>query len=565
MKDKIKSFTEQISKNKKTFTLTGLALLFAVIIPVAYAFMNSDQKANAVEQATISGRDEIDSLTAVVGEESVTDIGNVGPGNSWPGEIVSSEISQIQPQREGVITEWRVRVGEQVSAGQVLGKISAPPATPELIKMLAEQTEAVTRAKAQASITDAYASKEQARFSALRDSIGSDTNTDLAFTALQSLRDKAEVKKQALRSFTERALAGHVATITTFSDWRYVRYGGITTSESYNQSLQNMYETSLITLVETLKRAKDRQIETVTAYFDLAVRFANSMQNDSTGFKTMTAEDQKDFLEFVAEYRDAQMAVADKETEYKIMLSEKASMLEKERSMAHVEADAAEASYKTVAGEINAGVYMYAPRSGSVSAIYKKVGDLVGPEMSVAVIAGHGKSDLVVRMRIPSNIVKPKVGDIVSVVRPGFPKDAHKAKMLGVGISLDGSGSYMADAVLLDRVDWPVEASVRVIASGNSNTPTIPLSSVWWYGEGIPHVWGASEAGRIFPRKVTLGRTLGSSVEIYDGLKNGERYVVRPTKEMQEDMLLQDVTRDAVDKTTDKKSGGDDDMGGMEM
>lgn len=185
MKEKIKNILQQIPQNKKILITASLALLSIVAVPTVYGLTAVGQTANAAEQNIIQEQGVTDSRIGVVGAESATSTGNAGPGNSWPGELVSSEISQIQPQREGVMVEWRVRVGQQVSAGQVLGKISAPPATPELIKMLSEQTEAVTRARAQAVIADKYASTEQARFSALRDSIssGANTNTDLSFTA----------------------------------------------------------------------------------------------------------------------------------------------------------------------------------------------------------------------------------------------------------------------------------------------------------------------------------------------------------------------------------------------
>jgi biotin carboxyl carrier protein len=382
---------------------------------------------------------------------------------------------------------------------------------------------------------------------------------------LKSLREKVEVKKQALRTFVERTLATHVATVTNYSDWRYVKYGISEGYGSYSQNVRNAYQTSLLTFVEILKRTEDLPIDTAVNYFDLAVRLANNTPSDIVGdFKTMTATDQKDFLDFVAEYRESQMEVADKETEYKIMINEKVAMLEKDRSMAYAGAQAAEAAYKTVAGEINGGIYIYAPRSGSVSAIYKRVGDLVSPMMSVAVIAGTGDKNLSVRMRIPSNTRKPSVGDTVSVVRPGFANEMHTAKILGIGASLDETGSYMADAVLLDRVDWPATASVRVIALNKSATPTVPLSAIAWSADSTAAVWRVSDAGRLFAVKVRLGRTLGSSVEVYEGLKNGDKYIVRPIAGIREDMLLQDVPR--ADSDTGKSSSGEGGpMGGMEM
>ncbi len=499
---------------------------------------------------------------AVVGAETVA--GNESLGSSWPGEIISSEISQIQPQREGVITNWRVRIGDAVSAGDVLGKISAPPATPELITMLAEQTEALARAKAQASIADEFAAKEQLRFNALRGSIESNatSSADFSFTALESMRKKADVKRDAVRSFIEQAISGHVLMVSSATDWRYFRSLNRDSYGQLNQSIQNAYELSLLTLIIKLKSSTDLPIENAQDYFALAVRLANSSGDEATvnGFKTMVVADQKEFLEMLADYRMAQAEVADKETEYKIMLSENSAMVEKDRSMAHAEVKAMEASYNTVANEITNGLYIIAPRAGIVSAIYKKVGDLVDPGMPVAVIAGHDNSGLIVRMSIPNNIRKPAVGEMLFAVRPGFPTDIRRVKITGIGISLDEMGSYMADATLIDRADWPIGASVRVIAPQNSSAPVIKLSSVWWNEEGAPNVWGVSEAGRIFSKKIIIGRTLGTLIEVYEGIKNGDRYIMNPAPDIREDMLLDDIV--PKDNNAPAKSGG---MGGMEM
>jgi hypothetical protein len=244
-------------------------------------------------------------------------------------------------------------------------------------------------------------------------------------------------------------------------------------------------------------------------------------------------------------------------------------MVEKDRSMAKAEALASEASYETVSKEINGVSYIFSPRSGTVSAIYKKVGDLVLPDMPVAVIAGYGDNNLIVRMRIPGNIRKPIKGDFFSVIRPGFSNDTHQAKLIGIGTSLDETGSYMADAILVEKVDWPAFASVRVITPSNENIPIIKFSSIWWSKGGLPHIWGVSEAGRVFAKKVTLGRTIGAMVEVYDGIKNGDRYISSPTPEIGENMFLEDLVKNSEQKndSTDvpAKSGGHSEMPGMEM
>jgi hypothetical protein len=145
----------------------------------------------------------------------------------------------------------------------------------------------------------------------------------------------------------------------------------------------------------------------------------------------------------------------------------------------------------------------------------------------------------------------------------------HKVKITGIGSLLDEMGSYMADAVFMDTVDWPVGSSVRVIASENSNSPVIRLSAVWWAEDGASNIWEVSSAGRIFARKIIIGRTLGTaagtSVEVYEGVKNGDRYIVSPTSDIQEDMLIDEIVQKEGGENGSAESGEQDGMAGMGM
>ncbi|MDP3800179.1 MAG: hypothetical protein Q8Q90_02030 [bacterium] len=570
MKEKLKYLVQKIKqRHPRTLTLlSALVLSVIVTIFILFSFINKAEVTKADSEETIAPYNPLND-TSIVG---VVDADDNKLNNSWPGEIISSEVSQIQPQREGVIIDWKVRIGDTVSAGKVLGKISAAPATPELIKMLAEQAEAANRSKAQAIIADEFSSKEKKRLDALKNALsGNNTSSsDLSFMALDGMRKKVASQKSTVRSFIERTLSSHVSVLTNFTDWRYLRFGGLNPQYGiYSPNTQSAYEIALLKLADKLKNSTDLPIEAAENYFLLVIQLANNSSNSAENsaineFKLSAIEDQKEFLDMLSDYRMIQAELDDKETEYKIMVNEGGSMVEKDRLMAHAEADAAEVAYNTVAKEINGGSYIISPRAGTVSAIYRKIGDLVDPTMPIAVISGFNDSNLIVRMNIPNNIVKPKKGDEISVVRPGFPRDIYKAKILGVGTTLNESGSYMADAVLIDKVNWPAGASVRVIAPEDSSTPVIKLSSILWNEEGLPYMFGISEGGRIFIKKITIGRTLGTSVEIYSGIKNGDRYLISPTPDIKENMLLEDILpKESNVDPSDKKDK--ESMGGMEM
>ncbi len=576
MKEKLKNFIKNIKqRHPKAIAIVAILLMTTVTFGMLISTVLSKSGVSSAGNSPLSNPyNPINdpSIVAILGFDATT-TGNKIFSNSWPGEVISSEISQIQPQREGVIVDWRVHIGDVVSAGDVLGKISAAPATPELIKMLAEQAEVANKSKSQAIIADSFASKEQKRIESLKNALNGDiaSSTDLSFLVLESLRKKVESKKDIIRSFIERTLSSHVSILTNLTDWRYLRFGGLNKQYGINnQSVQNAFELSLMKLADKLKNSGNLPTEEALDYFSLVVQLAYNSGNPAdypavNEFKTMAAADQKEFLDTLYDYRMAQADLADKETEYKIMINEGGSTLEKDRLMAHAEADAAEVAYKTVAGAINGGSYIVSPRTGTVSAIYKKVGELIDPTMPIAVVAGYGNNNLTIRMNIPNNIRRPAKGDLLSVVRPGFPKEVHKAKITGIGTSLDEMGSYMADAIILDNVDWPAGASVRVIPPENSVTPVIKLSSIMWNETDGHYLFGVSEIGRIFKRRITLGRTLGSSVEIYTGIKNGDRYLVSPKDDFKENMLIEDVLPKESEGNSSDRSSEEKPMGGMKM
>lgn len=530
------------AKNKKT--LIVMTLLASGVLTISALFLTYGKPEEEQSIKNVSG-EAVE--VGIVGEEE-TLISGASSNNSWHGEIVSSEVSQVQPQREGVMTEWRVNIGQTVRAGQILGKISAPPATPELIRMLAEQKEALSRAQAQIVTTEEYVTKEQERLAALRAALDRGNSlSDSTFQSLARLREMAEAEKKTIRAFVEQSLNSQVTAVSSASAWHLFKVGMMDKDfGAMDQILQHVYETSLASFVEELKNSPDVRIDSARSYYALAVRIANATPSGSMAdeFRAMAKEDQAELAKMIAAYQNAIAEVADKETEYRIMISEKSAMLERERKMAVADAGASEAAYATVAGQVTGSAYVTAPRSGVVSAIYKKVGDLVNPEMAVAVIAGSGKGSVTVRMRIPSNIRKPRVGDELSVVRPGFPTDIRKAKLVGIGSSLDGSGAYMADAVMVGSADWPVNASVRVFGAKENQTVTIPSSSIFWSEDGVPYVWAVSPADRVFSKKLTIGRTVGDMMEVYSGLSIGDRYLKTVPSEIAEDVFLDDLVKE---------------------
>ncbi len=125
-----------------------VALGFVVVLIFGVWFVWKNNKANTDQVATTEQQIQVSLATETLGEIIGTTSDDVG--TSWPGEIISAGDVEVQPAREGTIVEWKAKIGQRVTQGQVLARLSAPPATPELTRTLAEQAQNLTRARAQA-------------------------------------------------------------------------------------------------------------------------------------------------------------------------------------------------------------------------------------------------------------------------------------------------------------------------------------------------------------------------------------------------------------------------------
>ncbi|MDO8572595.1 MAG: hypothetical protein Q7S11_02365 [bacterium] len=560
MNDIIKKIITRLSGDKKMAGMV-FAVLALTVFGTAFASKNVFNQRAMQASVALSMEDSDDSSkmrgVATVGAEIAT--GTESPGSSWSGEIVSLGNIPIQPQREGTIVEWRVKIGQWVNEGQTLGKLSPPPATPELISMLADKAELLARARAQATTTEIFTEKTIEQLKTLSSSFEKEASG-------VQIKNTVSAQKQNVRVFIDQILFKHGSVASNATTPSSFRFGSLNRQYGQlDQSNQNAYELAFMRLAKELNNPDVFPFDSAREYLAVAVRLANTTQESSeiTDIRTMMREDQEKFLTMLAE-------ITTTEIEYKTMwreINEKIADNERLRAMSRAEVKAAEASYATVERSINGGLFIPAPRSGVISTITKKVGEFVGPGMPVASLNTGNIGERFVRFSIPSNVKLPKIGSTLSVVRPGFSQDIQNVKVFGIGTSLDTTGAYMADATFLTPVDWPVNASVRVIAPQSSRDPIIEISSVWWSEEGVPHVWGVSEGGRIFAKKIIIGRTLGASIEVYEGLKNGDRYIISPTADIYEGVLLDDTIKDPVSKdgaaTFPAKSGGHENMPGM--
>lgn len=496
----------------------------------------------AIEIATVGSSTE----TAMSGE------------NSWPGEIVSLDNLQVQPGREGTIAEWYVRIGEHVGAGQVLGTLSRPPQTPEIVSMLSQQSEDLAKMRTAASAQRVYNETRIAQLKQLRADterstmqkqalLGSGDSVNSESSLVEAKKIQARTLLRGTITKTYQIMSGSSALPATYSSFQ-LRSG----IGAQNSSLRDKFAPVFFAALADLNDVTKFPEQSGLAYFDAATKLANVslpdastlMQGDLDTLKETLSTNQGSFAALLGEIKDAELESVNTQKDSIDKLAEiDASIADLEKTLAVSEGEVAakETAFNTVSGSINQGYSIVAPRSGVVSSIMKKPGEFVGPGVPVAIVTGGNNSGELVRLRIPNNVQKPSVGAILSIVRPGFSSDAHNARLVGVGTSLDETGSYMADAVFDEKTSWSIGASVRAIIPTSTSTIMIKHSSIAWDDSGKPHVWGVTSAGRIFKQTITVGRMIGENAEVYQGISYGDQYVLLPTSDIHEDMLVDDA------------------------
>ncbi len=558
-----------MDKVKKFITTYKQSLLLGLIlVAVLVWWLKQGQSPESLPAEESSTSREISLATEVFGENAETGA-SIDNLSSWPGEILSASDIQVQPQREGTIVEWKVKIGQRVTAGQTLARLSAPPASPDLIQSLAEQAENLAKARSTSQATIEFAEKNRASLLSLKSSLEASNksgqnilgaNGSTSQASLNQAKASAELKRKKIREIAEQLLSRHLNTFTySQNPYAYVNFYNSTSGfkQAYgwlDENSRSGYEQAFLKLVNELKDPQAIPISTGEVYVKAASRLVASSyavqpvtSEELEKVRKEIADDQNDFLDAVNDYKQAEAEISSKEIEYQLALlgqnkeysekikdiDEKIADLDRQIAIAKGEAQAAGAAYATVSGAINGGLNITAPRAGIVSIIGKQTGEFVKPDSVVASINSGNSKDYIIRFRVPGNGVPPKTGDELSVVRPGFPKDAKKVKIAGIGVSLDGNGSYFVDADLLDQVDWPVHASVRVLAQtgGEANNLT-SLSAVWWDADNHANVWIVDNNNSLRPQEVKTGRTLGDKIEILEGISKGDRIVSNATSEL---------------------------------
>ena len=517
--------------------------------------------------------------TIIIGQATSTGDLNIG-SVSWSGEILSATDVNVQPKREGTIAGWNVKIGDHVYFGQTIGRLSAPPRTPDVVQAIAARSEDLARARSQAEANNIFTEKKIEQLKQLKNSYSDLKSSYSTSNLVSNTSSLTQTKKNNIQIVLQGSISkiyptisangGYPNLVSLVSLKPYVGIIGQTKNtypEKIHQALKDLANKEIIPEVSGL------------AYFEVTIKLLSETIPDGdldatalANLKSIVTTEQQEFVTALKEYKELlvgndlkiqeiagknqDIIGKDQDIDAQIL------QLEKDLALSKSEVVAKQASYNTVVGGLTGGLEIKAPHSGVVSTISKQVGEFVKPEDTIASVSEENKNEKLIRFRIPSNGHKPTAGDILTVVRPGFLDTKVKIKVIGVGISLDTNGSYMADAQLLESVDWPVHASVRVIPSNtNSTIASIPFTAIFWSDDGITKVWTVTSENTLLAKNVTTGRTFGDLVEITEGLFDGDIVVARQIADMQDGMLVNiggDTTTVPIEAPKEKKAPTDE-------
>ena len=497
--------------------------------------------------------------TTVIGLSTSTSELNIG-STSWSGEILSASDVNVQPKREGTIAVWNIKIGDRVYLGQTIGRLSPPPRTSDVVQAIAGRSEDLTRAKSQAVANSIFTEKKIEQLKQLKSSYNSFGG---------SANSLSETKKKNVKTVLQSALSKNISAM--FTNATDINILGINSNNlNYNigaidSNYRSIYSDKVVSLINQLKNSDSLPEQIGLSYFEATLKILsnsitgeNLATSDISNLKNIVTNQQQEFVTAIRDYKESLVLNTDKNQD----IDSQILQLEKDLALSKSEVVAKQASYNTVVGGLTGGLEITAPHSGTVSTISKQVGEFVRPEDTIASVSEENKNEKLIRFRIPSNGHKPISGDILTVVRPGFLDTKVKIKVLGVGISLDTNGSYMADAQLLENVSWPVHAFVRVIPSNsNSSIASIPFTAIFWSDDGITKVWTVTSENTLLSKNVTAGRTFGDMVEITEGLSRGDIVVTNQIANMQDGMLVNiagDTFTPTIEPSTQKKAPADE-------
>ncbi len=296
-----------------------------------------------------------------------TELEKLGISNiSFAGEVLSTDDVQIHPLVEGQLSELKVKIGQYVRKGQVLGRLSVAP-NPDLIATLAEKAKSAERARLQIGVIGRITYESKQRIEALktildrsRDSailtIDKEALQNLNFSqgATQKLNSQKQAKDAIIRSAQaeyEQAQAAlkveflqarkaaekaYIESASVITDHIGLSPGSVLMDANLNYAYGHFDQNSRQNFAQTFmmfKKSLDDQSRIpeseVATYFDATKRLILSSYPNNyvtaeklKNIRETLTENEKDYYEAIKDYQAANGHLAQKQADYEKVKAE---------------------------------------------------------------------------------------------------------------------------------------------------------------------------------------------------------------------------------------------------
>ena len=549
---------QKLSKKQRTFSILGILILIGTVATIVYASPEGhDAPVIEVKQSEqVVVRKVGDTDTDAISQEGLS---------SFYGEIVSKDVASINVSREGVISSWNVSVGDNVSAGSVLGYVTVTGVSPEQQMALAQQQANALKAQLDLDLAKKISINSAKVFSSAKDK----------YNTLSETQNKAYGNIKG-----KNTVEGEIENLARVSFSQFYPLIGIPTTSTPQGGSVNANGTSLFnskTYLSLKYGVGIKKQDETYAYQSFIISYANKIGDGTVGIgdlqeflrktseiigesypqsDTFTQSDINHTVEFIKEY---QAQVAEASTRYReqaltgfdlqknivsfdIELDLKNLEQQNAQSKAENEAKGAELLALKLAVSAGGVIPIYASKSGVVATVEKNVGDYVTISDRVGFISNANPRKSV-RFTIPASWKDINKGDTLSISwRPEYGMGS--ATITGISPVIDEKGGYQAEAVISKETVFPVGASVRLIPENSKKGVFVNRKAILF--EGVtPFVWIVTESNTLRKQEVKVGRGLGEYVEIIAGLERDFSYlvIIDPLVQIRSGMMLTQILK----------------------
>ncbi len=560
---------QKLTKNQKIFSIVIVLILAGAIAGIVYA----SPEGHDTPVAEVKQSEQV--IVRKVGDTDSDAISQEGL-SSFYGEIVSKDVASINASREGVISSWNVSVGDNVSAGAVLGYVTVTGVSPEQQMALSEQQANALKAQLDLETANKISAQTESVFGKIAESLNSVANKQRSIydgtggtvsttyqTELQAITQQQAQLASKLQDFANTALTEIYPQVSA--------YGNSPFNASYyeanlnwgfgvkNSSLRSSYAflsrdlavkiRSRTVTDQDIRNYLDKTIEMVDA--SIAIETLNlegitdSVKDLQTELRGISSELTQATIDKAAKDRER--------SQIDIELSRSLSGFENDLSLkkleqlsanerAKNEAKGAELLAQKLAVSAGGVIPILAAKSGVVATVEKNVGDYVTISDRVGFISNANPRKSV-RFTIPASWKDINKGDTLSIAwRPEYTMG--NATITGISPVIDEKGGYQAEAVISKETVFPVGASVRIIPENSKKGVFVNRKAVVF--EGVtPFVWIVTESNTLRKQEVKVGRGLGEYVEILAGLEREFSYlvIIDPLIQIRSGMMLSEILK----------------------